>query len=445
MTSVGNPPVTVPGGGGGSPPAPPATPTLVLVVATSASIRPGDTIQLALIEVYSDGTTVDRTGAATWVSDTPAVATVAAGLVTAVAEGSAIITGTYGAFSDTASITVPAMVDVGPMLWGPITGGGPYSSPTAFNLNDADNGMGFVLSLPKDGSITQVGVYCAAIVGNPPAYNVSVLTVDSAGNPVGASNYGGSAPGSVDFAGAGWQWVTLATPATAVAGEIAAPWISPGGSAPDGSNYAQVQYTGDGWGFQLAGIKRGQTWITGYIRRGAVLMALKYSDGTVVGLPATSVAPTAAFGPTSSPDEYGAMFSVPVALRCFGCQVPIDATQANQPITFKLYDNDGSTVLGSVTISDEDIIFSAATAIVNVFWDPVTLRPGNNYRLTALPGGAGNGWQIGQLTLESAGSRIAIPEGLNWQKTTREDAGAWTQDSTILLWFGIWIDRMDIG
>ncbi|WP_236574569.1 Ig-like domain-containing protein [Nocardiopsis sp. FR26] len=58
---------------------------------------------------YTNASTEDVTGAASWVSDDPAVATVdSAGLVSAVGEGTATITATHSGLSDTCLATVPA-------------------------------------------------------------------------------------------------------------------------------------------------------------------------------------------------------------------------------------------------------------------------------------------------------------------------------------------------
>lgn len=56
---------------------------------------------------YADGTSDDVTSQATWTSSDDAVATVdAAGIVTAVTEGTCTITAEFGGVSDTSAITV---------------------------------------------------------------------------------------------------------------------------------------------------------------------------------------------------------------------------------------------------------------------------------------------------------------------------------------------------
>ncbi|MCY1023440.1 Ig-like domain-containing protein [Pyxidicoccus sp. MSG2] len=88
----------------------PATLTSVSVTPASFTLAIGATQQLAVTGTYSDGTTKSVTSSATFVSDTPANATVSnsGGLVTAVAAGTAKVTATVSGKSATATVTVSA-------------------------------------------------------------------------------------------------------------------------------------------------------------------------------------------------------------------------------------------------------------------------------------------------------------------------------------------------
>ena len=80
----------------------------VHISSSSLSVFAGTTSQLSATASYSDGTTVDVTTTATWTSSNPQVATVTAGLVTASASGSAVISASYLSDSATSSLTVGA-------------------------------------------------------------------------------------------------------------------------------------------------------------------------------------------------------------------------------------------------------------------------------------------------------------------------------------------------
>jgi hypothetical protein len=67
----------------------------------------GSPAQFTCTATFSDGTTQDCTGTATWVSFSPAIATVSsAGLVTAHATGTAVVKATYQGSSGTYTFTV---------------------------------------------------------------------------------------------------------------------------------------------------------------------------------------------------------------------------------------------------------------------------------------------------------------------------------------------------
>lgn len=79
----------------------------VTVTPTTAALTVAAGVNHTKQLVFKDNNGADRTATATWVSDTPAKATVSStGLVTAVAAGTANITGTYLGFTATTAVTV---------------------------------------------------------------------------------------------------------------------------------------------------------------------------------------------------------------------------------------------------------------------------------------------------------------------------------------------------
>lgn len=112
------------------------------------TLAAGLTGQLAANGAFSDGTTIDVTASVQWSSDNPAVANVSqSGLVTAVAPGIAIITGTLDGQSATLQVTVTdATLNTGSLtitvpplilaagLTGQLTASGTYSDGTTRNV-----------------------------------------------------------------------------------------------------------------------------------------------------------------------------------------------------------------------------------------------------------------------------------------------------------------------
>jgi uncharacterized protein YjdB len=87
-------------------PPPPVTVTSIAVTPPTASIAVGATQQFVATATYSDGTTGNVTTTATWTSSKPTVATVASGLATSLAAGSATLTATLNGVHGTATLTV---------------------------------------------------------------------------------------------------------------------------------------------------------------------------------------------------------------------------------------------------------------------------------------------------------------------------------------------------
>ena len=90
---------------------PAATLTSIAVTPASATVLIGGQQQFIATATYSDNSTAFVTGAATWTSASPSVATIAGnGLATGVAAGAATITATVGAQSGSAALTVTTLV-----------------------------------------------------------------------------------------------------------------------------------------------------------------------------------------------------------------------------------------------------------------------------------------------------------------------------------------------
>lgn len=329
------------------------------------------------------------------------------------------------------------------MLWGPAAIGQANivnSALSSLALNDSDNAAGWSFCVPKDGTIEAVGVLLTAENGTSPAYNCGVVTLDSSGRPT-TTAYGGSAVTSAQWTSTGWKWITLSTGATANAGDYAAVHIYPGASAPDGSNNISVcrdSVAGPG-----VTLYYGVSWLGTQIFGGAY--AIRYSDGTVFGNALTSNTPYVQLRSDATPDEAGCKFTVPAAMTVTGARVGIAAAWGSSATaTVTLYDN-SNTSLASVSISDKDYVDD--NTIVDVYFDAVNLTAGATYRLTVTAGASGTGGNVylQRYPFDSTNAKAAWPCGADWQFTERTDAGAWTDVSTDLSYFGLWVSDIDFS
>jgi len=95
----------------GSKTPPPPSLTSIQITLSSPSVALGLTDQLTATGEYSDGTSQDLTASVTWTSSAPNVATVSAGLVTTLSQGTAKITGALsGVTSTPVTVTVGAAI-----------------------------------------------------------------------------------------------------------------------------------------------------------------------------------------------------------------------------------------------------------------------------------------------------------------------------------------------
>lgn len=333
----------------------------------------------------------------------------------------------------TAINTIFGPAQIGPLMY----------SGSSYTLDDADDSIGMIFSIPKDGIITDVGVYCALVTGNPPAYNIGLVTVTPSTGAPTSTPYGGSAGATKDFTLAQWEWVTLPTPATAVRGDQVSLRIWPTGTPPDVSNRANFSTTGTG-NIVHPSVPNYTTSWTG--NNGYPLgWAVRYNDGTVYGF-ATNIVNTAPeIESDTTPDEIGALFTSPFNMVCVGARIMLLATDPSAPYTVKLYDS-LNNVLGTIVVTDEDMYWGAGT--LDFTWPvQISLIAGQQYRLTITSDSTTLGVTIGNLTFESLASKnnnITLPEVSHWVRTSRTNGGAWSEVTTDYPWFGLFINDISI-
>ena len=317
----------------------------------------------------------------------------------------------------------------------------PTATPATYALNDADDAAAWVFNVPKSGTITKIGFYCTAIAGNPPAYNAAIVTLDASQRPT-TTNYGGSSTESVTFTGEAMVWIDLATDATATAGDYAAVYVWPTGTAPDGSNYATLQ-TGSAWIGNGFGVYYSTGWLIS--DRGPV-MAIQYDDGSICGYAPAATTVYRSISSDGDPDEYGIKITPPAALTVSGARIwhAKTYTGPSGTYTIKLYDN-ADTELASATISDKDQIDDLD--VFTVHFAPVTLSAGSVYRLTVIPGVTGTGGRIylSRALFDSADALAALPHNAGAVATYRTDGGAWTDATAETAAIGMIVTAIDFG
>jgi hypothetical protein len=333
------------------------------------------------------------------------------------------------------------------LVWGPASLGEWKASGAlaTYALDDADDSEMQVLAAPKDGTINKVGMLIPTVTGDPPAYNVGLVTLDANGAPT-TTAFGGSAAETVDFSTTGFIWVTLSTPATVQAGDLFAVRVWPTASSPSGA--ACVAIADEVIIASVMQARKG-TYSTAFTQAaGYGAFAVQYSTGETVGLPITATMDEI-YDAADSPDEAGGLFTVPTTMVCRGARIGLDTVGSGTSFTVKLYGPTG-TLLASCDVPDEDHPLQPSAAsfgTADFFWDPVTLSPNTNYRLTVLGTHATSTVAPGQMTFESAASKtnnITIPEVTRWSKTERTNEGEWTDTATALPWFALLVSSITL-
>jgi len=321
--------------------------------------------------------------------------------------------------------------------WGPLSGPGIDDGYEELAMRDANRMISIVFMCPKDGTINKVGCYCAQVAGNPPAYNIGLVTVDANGQPT-ANPAGGSAIETYDFVAAGWVWVTLTTPATVNAGDVVAARVWPGISPPDVDNYAKniVSLATD----RPTALPRHRTFDTDYWSPFG--LSAMYDDGEVVAPAYDTLTMSVNVNTGTTPDEVGDRFQVPFDCECYGALLLVYLGAAASDYNVKLY-TDAGDLLKSVSL-DQSQAQSSRNDLVKVQWDPQALVAGTWYRLCICPTSA-NSLYPRQLTVNETASRNWWPEGERWYKCYRTDGGAFTDDDTAIMMLALLLDEITIG
>lgn len=331
---------------------------------------------------------------------------------------------------------------MGIALWGPGTSVQGQGSSAAFTgvHNHAGDEFYTVFTAPKAGSLDQIVLHVTAVSGGGRTLAVGISTLDANNHPTGTPA-GGSAYESLAIAATGLKSITLTTPATVVAGTGYAVHVKDGGGAAGSVTFRtsfQMDSENERFG-QVIG--KFDNAATRSIITGLPAFAARYSDGEYLITAFTDAIGLSSFASTSTPDEIGNLFTVPVDMTISGMGMIVGQSSAGGSATMKLYDN-ADVLLGSETFLREQM--TSTKYVVCYFAAPVSLTAGVNYRMTWLPvAGTSSIWRL-QFDDSAHRTATGLVEGTRWQRTQRTNAGAWTQNALELIEAFLIVDTLDI-
>lgn len=298
-----------------------------------------------------------------------------------------------------------------------------------------------IFMVPKTGTITHVG-FRLANVSSSQTVRVGLETVSTSdGRPTG-SQYGGSAVGTQTSPTSNTYYeVALATPASAVQGDVIAAaiqWNLTGGTADFHSG--QNDYRSE---FPYHDEVTSGTSHT-FLRRWPNV-SIKYSDGTYPdfgGFPAALFADVT-YNSGSTPDEHALRFSLPFNCRIAGSHF-LNTVGTSSDFDVVLYDKNGTTVLTSQSIDGNQWRGTGDDAGRIFFDTSVVLKRNTVYRLSIKPTTANN-VKVRKVTVANANVMNQMPGGTNFSMSTRTNDGAWTDDTLTFPNIGVILDQIEDG
>jgi len=312
----------------------------------------------------------------------------------------------------------------------------------SYTLNASGEKCAIILRAPKTGNIRKVGFrYTTLTTPTDTEHRIETVSAQfPSGTLLGTNTTGTIASGTLS-AGA-MNMVTLTADAAVTANDLIALVCAPSGSpnivvartfvAFDNLPYS-VHYDAGAWAVTS---------------NGALIAAVEYSDGTYAYTPTMCpVSGTNAhtYNSSSTPDEIGAKFRLPISMRVSGAWLAIDL---DNDCTVVLYESDGVTpLLTSSTITNAGRGNTAGRAGYSVYFSSSATLQANTYYYLSVKPGASN-ISLYSWDMLSAAALDQLPGGQDWHYVSAKDpsgTGSWTATTTRYPIMGLLIDGIDDG
>lgn len=332
------------------------------------------------------------------------------------------------------------------------------TAATTATLDANGEYVAFILQAPKTGTIERVHFHATTVTADGDGLRVRIETVVvTDGLPSGTLVGGSSEVTIVTTTPNSWNRSGAGLAAAVTKGDIIAVQLMSPAAGTTFNGIIRSSFSG----YVGPTLSIGPNGLFPYIVNavptaakavpGGMVVALEYDDGTTpyieAAIPASSIVSTG-FNSTSTPDERGNLFQVPVPCRVVGVyhqSLPGGTTQSYDLVIYN-----GADVAIATVSRDADIIrqIAGGQSEVALFPTPVALSALTNYRLVMKPTVTTSLSQTQQVIDTATGGtrlREAVVGGTTWQLTTRADAGAWTETPDTIACLGLIIDQFDDG
>jgi len=291
----------------------------------------------------------------------------------------------------------------------------------ARTLDAASEAVGMIFLVPQDGNCIGASftTNTVSVTAGPLTFVCSIQTVDGSGNPSGTL-FHANATANVSIATTddNKMFDVTFTSFALNGGDILALVVTAPGAGTFDVDIAMGR-----------GLLRGTLpYIDHFTASWAridqgIIMALKYDDGYhfISGAYPIATTTTTSFNNTSTPDEIGAKFQLPGPVRITGAWIFMDI---DNNVDVVVYDSgDTPQLTKSLTSATRE---GTTFGVVLISFDGTFELAANTIaRLVCKPTSASN-IRVERWNVNTAAQMDAFSGGQNWHRTTRTDAGAWT-------------------
>lgn len=298
-------------------------------------------------------------------------------------------------------------------------------------LASAGNKMALIFMADKSASVDRVRGYVTSVTngGGNPVYDVRIETVNSSGEASGTLA-GTNTNGTLTVSAAGAWTVTLTANASLTEGTLYAVVIA--ATTVGATQQATFTKFGNNVNAYFPYISVDTT--GSYVRSsGAVpLFGAQYTDNSVAGAPrllgnsTNGTIATLQYNTGSTPDEVGTYWPAPVdSIEVGGFILGGGVSGTSADFALVLYDA-SNNVLKSIAMDADAIRATGADNMIEVHCAAVTVTTA--YRVVLKPTTA-NSVRLVEYRFPASTSILA--QFTQGQKTSRADAGSWTQDAVL--------------
>jgi hypothetical protein len=332
---------------------------------------------------------------------------------------------------------------------------------TSYTLDALSEYVAFVIQAPKAGTIDRIHFFAGTVTADGDGLRCRIETVSGTnGNPSGTLVGGSSEVTHVTTTANSWNRGTAGLNAVVTEGQDIAVKLSSPAAGTTFNGVIRGNFNGGkGPGVDPANLLA--PYLVNAIptaTKGApslMCFALEYDDGTCAFIDAAaplSAVAGVSINTTTTPDERGNLFQVPVPIRARGVYHNVQGGLADFDVV--IYDAANNVIASSSVDKDINRVLSIGSS-VRRFTAGVSLAANTNYRVVLKPTTT-TSITVYEMTVDTSLGGVRLRDAMclsSWKKTVRTDGATtggtlgdgWTQTDDSFLGLGLIVDQFDDG